>query len=677
MAFVTNGMLVCFFFMLYGIFCEDICSHMFVDNFGIAGGQGSACERPYEKRGLDFVLHHPSSVFDWQKFDEEAYAAVLWYPNTQQYACFNGVDMVPKRHFEYFPRGGLGIQPPISKRSLWECGMNGPPDQSESLTIGGSATHEEDGGSWVFQRIGPFYSNGGYDWWSIQMRDVFHLSKVMLEHFDGVYFTSALLAAASESGEILNLPPIHLHHIHVGPQPGAPSKASAGGESSYFSDYMLEIHGDYECLPKDGGAKCLFQKPASDNVREIDRVVDLIAEINDVRAPASESMKWWFQLAIRWHPKAIGKHVPESQSQFGLWTIQHLRNYANRKLLNDESLPIWSHMPSENDPYGNLGKGPQLPRNDSTGFSPVRNQFDFAVTFGLNSSEHVIAWGTAPMFHGGEMIRMKIHSHNAMFERVLLIRSDPHELGLVGGTSSFPFHNAYEFTLLQDTGLKNFDDVEFYLMSNLAAAKHEHEKKCEPSSSVKVGCDFNRPFVICRALPQDAEVYDKNLNLFFSYDRRQMTCCNRWTFKTGEVSTMIGFYKPIIRPVGPWAALIPKEFPMHLGGWMDFKFHCPPINKKSSCRMLHSYYFSHQMRPTGSSLNVMVLGDIWDYLLRLPSTSAPNLQELGTWNFACVSIMSIHRWKDGLHDGAHDFPSMIANGVYSKYIDVDEYSPLP
>mmetsp|Transcript_20427 Transcript_20427/g.38358 ORF Transcript_20427/g.38358 Transcript_20427/m.38358 type:complete len:699 (-) Transcript_20427:248-2344(-) len=622
----------------------------------------------------DYILNHPRCEFHWQEFDEGPQAMVVWYPNSRQYASFNGVDMVPKRHFEFFPREGLADHSPISMYSQWERGKNGPPDQVEAIKIGDCSAREEDGGDWVLQRIGPLYSNGDYDWWKIEMRDGFRLSNVLKKHADGVYFTSALLAAVSENSEILGLPPIHLHHIHVGPQPGEVTKLLAG--TFYLWDYMLELHGDYECLPKDGGANCLVQKPALGNVRDIDRVVDIFAELNDVRGPASEGMKWWFQLAIRWHPKTIGQLVPESQSSFGLSSSMFLRNYANRTLSHDAVLPVWSHMPSEDDPYGNLGKGQQLPNNALSGFVPIRNQMDTARTFGMNASENVIAWATSPMFHGGELVRMKIHSHNAMFERLLHFRATTHELGLVDGTRPFPFHNAYEFTLLTDTGLKNFDDAQFYFTSNLEHAKYKYDKKCEPSSP-KVDCDVNKPFLICRASPSDFELYDERLQQFFVYDRRQITCCNRWIFKIGEVTTMIGFYKPILRSVGPWAPSIPKEFPMHMNSFMDFKFHSPPLNGKPSFRMLHSYYFAHGMRPTGSSIvhNILIGGDIWDYILQLPLTSLPKLYMLGTWNLTCLYIMLSHRWKDGLYDGPTDIASRVSNGVYSKYTDAENDMP--
>jgi len=655
--------------MLYAAAVEDMFADVFVDNFGIGGGQGTVSERPYSRIGLDNVQSNRICRLDWHDFDEEASAVVLWFPNSQQYGSFIGVDMMPKKHFEFFP----GF-PPIFQLNIWERGKNGPPDQAETIKIGECSVYEDDGGGWVLQRLGPFYSNGGYDWLTIEMRDVWRLSNVLREHPDGVYFTSALLAAASDSSKILGLPPIHLHHVHVGPQVGAMFKIR--DETIYFTDVMLEVHGDYVCLPEDGGVNCLFQKPSMDNVREIDRAVDMMGQLNEVRAPASESMKWWFLMAIHWHPKTTGNFLPESQSQFGPATA-NLRNYENKKLSSNANVPVWSNMPSDKDPYGNLGKGPQLPANETLGFVPIRNQNDYFGTFGLNTSEHVIAWCSSTMFHGGDMIRVKIHSHNAMFERYLQFRASPHELGLVGGTHHFPFHNAYEFTLLRDTAFQNFDDVQFYLMSNLAKAQGIYHKNCESSSSSRVECDINRPFLICKAFPKDAEVYDEKLEDFFVYDRRQSTCCNRWTFKIGEVATIIGFYHPIIRPLGPWAPLIPKEFPMHLGGWMEFKMQGPTINMQPSFRMGHSHYFLHVFTRPGSSFNTLLSGDIWDYLLRLPPTLDPNLRMVGTFNFYCVRLMSTHRWHDGLHDGPHDDASLVLHGVYSKLINGDGYMPSP
>mmetsp|Transcript_143027 Transcript_143027/g.260096 ORF Transcript_143027/g.260096 Transcript_143027/m.260096 type:complete len:703 (+) Transcript_143027:88-2196(+) len=649
------GMCLC---MSYPCVSGATCSEYFFDNFGVAGG--NAHDAPFDSTGQEHVLDNAVCTFSWHEYHDEPSATWNWYSDGWNFENFHGVDIVPKRNYEYWPKQDLLLKKPGNLLRSWGRGKNGPPNQAESIKLGECFAKQEDGGAWIIQRMGPFYSNGNYDWWQVGTRDVWHLSRVFGDHPAGIYFTTTLIATVSDNNKILGYPPIHMHHIHINPQPGQKFKMlSINGLGKTLANNVVEQHGDYQCLPKDGGFNCFFQKPPNDNVKEIDRVLDMEGEINDVRAPASETMKWWYQIAFRWHPKSFRKIQPLSHTFF---------NKLEPSLRNKTRWP-WTDMPNEKDPYGNLHKSPQAP---AAAFRQVDNQVEGVMTFDLNTSEHSIVWGTGRMFHGGDMIDNKIHSHNNMFAKAFWFRADPQELGLVAGAHRFSFHNAYEYILLGNTGFNTFEEMEYYLMDNLDAAKRIFANNCAPHFSSLPGCGFNTPFMICEAVTSNVEVYDDNMETKYLYDRRAKTCCNRWTFRQGEVWSTIGFFKPIIQPIGPWSPKIPGAYPEHLAWFMAIKFNGHPSNE-FAFRKTHSYYTTHLYTPTNSSFSEAPMGDVWDYLLRLPPTLAPDLYMSGTWNTYCVSVMYVHRWWDGLHDGPNDYPGLMGEGIYSKYIDVNKY----
>jgi hypothetical protein len=232
----------------------------------------------------------------------------------------------------------------------------------------------------------------------------------------------------------------------------------------------------------------------------------------------------------------------------------------------------------------------------------VANQLEELMTFDLNTDKRSIAWGSYEMSQDGDLVRHKLHSHNVMFEKAFWFRATPEELGLVGGSVKFPFYDLYEITHLEDTGLKSFDEVEKYLMGNLAKARVEHNLKCKSSvpsflqrKKPPAQCGFNAPFMVCKAWPNNAWLYNKREDETFVYDRREPSCCKPWSFKKGEIWTTVGFYHPVTRALGPWYNAIPKLYPQHLHWVMTHRM------KGDYVRKDHSYYNFVGYTPAGAS----------------------------------------------------------------------------
>jgi len=638
----------------------------FVNNFGLAVGNNYANQRPFDKTAKSQVTGHLICSLAWEEFDEEPDAAVLWYPNLKLFNDWIGIDMVPKRSFEYLAQPLMIAPFRTTLFKKWMLGRNGPPHQTETIKTGDCSAPQEDGGAWIIKRVGPFYSNGNYDWWSADFRDGLRLSRIIKKYPGGVYITTQFIGLVSDSGPILGNPPIHIHHFHMSQQPGCYLKASK--DELFTFPTVFEIHGDHQCLPEDGGDDCFFETPALEHVKEVDRAVDLTGTVNDVRASDSETIKWWIQSSLRWHPKSMCEAEPLSQTLFGLRAPN----------LDGQPSTVWSknadpwfstNRSTANDPYGILGKGPQLPHNE---IGPVTLQMHMFSAQYYNTTEHTICWGTRQCLHGGEMIRNKYHGHNLMFEKGFFFRAKPQELGLVNGTHPFPFHNAYEYTLLADTGFENFNELQQYLTNNLAEAARNYDNKCSPFSAVPKTCLFNKPFMVCKAISQHAILYDEQLKIDFVYDRKDKICCNPWTFKMMETWTSIAFNGPITKPVSPGTPFIPKYFPQHLNWIMTYKFQNPKIDGKAAFRNLHSYYTLIAFSPQGSSFDEYRYGDIWDYMLRLPLSFRPDsLKQMSTTMCYLISVM---HWKDALYDTPNDIPSMLQRGVYPGCFDVGQPS---
>mmetsp|Transcript_26911 Transcript_26911/g.43048 ORF Transcript_26911/g.43048 Transcript_26911/m.43048 type:complete len:715 (-) Transcript_26911:41-2185(-) len=597
---------------------DDTCDY---DNFGVAGvgdASESADARPFLSDGVE----HVSCDFQWKEFDEESMAVLNYYPDSRTYEDYYGIDMVPKRNWEYHSQGELLYPYMQTRLKKWEIGNNGPRDQKNTIKLGECKVPQDDGGAWVVGRLGPFHSNGGYDWWQLGIRDVFRFSEVLKKHPEGVYFSVTFTGVVQEDGTILGYPPIHMHHIHVTPQPGVKKKLPKN-ISTYVVNLAMEQHGDYQCLPQDGGVNCFFELTPNGNVKEIDRVMDLEGELNDVRVPNSETLVWYYQYAIRWHPKSAGKHRPLSQTFF-VKAEPHTRN---------QSKEVWDLAKKE---------GP------NPAFTQPESQIEELSTFDLDTKEYTIAWGTGAMMTTGDLVRNKIHSHNVMFDRAFWFRASPEDLGLVGGKTSFPFHDYYETTHLRDTGFKNFDDVETYLMDNLAEAARKHEKKCSQKSSFlqhreSSECSFNKPYMVCQVTPKNALVYDETLDKSFLFDRRAKTCCKPWSWAYGEVWTTVGFFRPITRALGPWQNYIPDVYPQHLHWVMTYHMTGP------KARPDHSYYTWYQYRPVGSDWPERVMGDSIEFCL-VDSCPAKKLAE---------KIATQQMWPDSLYGGAYDYGGLL------------------
>lgn len=135
-------------------------------------------------------------------------------------------------------------------------------------------------GIWKTQRIGPFTSFGGFDWWSIGWLDVIELSSQSWLSSIQAHWTGPV----GSDSMILGFPPIHVHHVHVKPC----DHAACSGLTR-----VIEHHGDMQFIDEGTDAFGLMYKGAGKQCSRLS--VDM--ELNDARPRDSAILQWWFQIS--------------------------------------------------------------------------------------------------------------------------------------------------------------------------------------------------------------------------------------------------------------------------------------------------------------------------------------------------------------------------------------------
>lgn len=445
------------------------------------------------------------------RFEDLELFALNWYKDRDSFQAYDGVDLNPARHKEYEFRGSTqwGKLKPLSA-------SNRPPHWTSSADISLCTIKQSDGSYYRIQELGPFASTGGYDFWQFGWKDVFGLSEILTEHPRGIMADAAFSAAVLPDGTPLGLPPIHIHHIHVGQQIGVKAKEKS------VPFLMMEQHGDYECTESDGGTRCLFEKTADGHGKVIREPLDLEGELNDVRAFNYPPITWYYRVMLRYRPYSPKSSAlkPLSQSFF-------------------------------------------------IGPSPIGDkQLNTLGTFPTPTAEESIYWYTGKMATDGKLVRNKLHSHNVAFNRALWFHANPGQLGidktkfshLNRGSSGcrdsgapwmgIPDHGCVPVPLSK-SGFKDFESIENFLFRHLAAAQADDSEKS--------------PKLVCEAVGARQSFSDPKLHTNFSYDRRASVCCKPWTFEKDDDFTVVAFLDRTTQPVGPSAPdTIPATVDMHI-----------------------------------------------------------------------------------------------------------------
>jgi hypothetical protein len=173
--------------------------------------------------------------------------------------------------------------------------------------------------TWYSQRVGPFTSHGGYDWWFVAWDDVGNLSQLIAQSPSRAFGAKEVVHGAVDAeGAPIAFPPLHLHHSHI-----------VGGRDAQ-SEWLVLGHGDQQCASEHGGTACQ-QTSFGARALVFDAPPNVAILWNDVRAAGSAPLEWWFEISLRVAPAAQGDGVLSRLSLYDPYTLpsEHAQRESN------------------------------------------------------------------------------------------------------------------------------------------------------------------------------------------------------------------------------------------------------------------------------------------------------------------------------------------------------------
>jgi hypothetical protein len=238
------------------------------------------------------------------------------------------------------------------------------------------------GSRWHIFRIGPMTSTGGYDWHTIASDDDPLSMRATLTDHGRMWITSFDMSPLDVNMSLLALPPIHIHHSHL----GARWNSSKTGEA--YPEHALSIgfsHGDTACTPDAGGPMCQqFIFPAGYGMR-FEEPMGFDGLLNDVRDAGSVPMDFYYEVSIAFTTTPV-------QRPLGLL-------------------------------YTNTGVEPVVQKAH-----PDKQWFG---TFEVPAAQESIVWSLMRYPHSARVFNFGLHTHtNFGYDGLWLVNGAPNDLGL-------------------------------------------------------------------------------------------------------------------------------------------------------------------------------------------------------------------------------------------------------
>lgn len=215
--------------------------------------------------------------------------------------AFKGIDLVPESKDQYRNADNNGAFF-YDNFNFEDARYYNEPVKLQTCSIPATVREEADEGfTWTVQRLGPFESQGNYDWWQLGWSNLGNFKEVLDKNPGGIYIDLQNVGPIKDgTWERIGYPPIHIHHAHAIPDPNFNLVRQRTTFAKYNISLLVEQHGDYQCLDKDGGLGCLMQTLGKGRGKWFNTPLSVDAEFNDVRAPRSEKLKFWVEFALRW-----------------------------------------------------------------------------------------------------------------------------------------------------------------------------------------------------------------------------------------------------------------------------------------------------------------------------------------------------------------------------------------
>ena len=283
----------------------------------------------------------------------------------------------------------------------------------------------DDDVTWRWQQVGPFSSTGGMDWWNLYFRDIWALSKELPKVPAGkeLGVSAHFHSFVDSSGNIVPLPPLHAHHVHIAPGTSGDDRLSStfdcylrGTNCREGGNILIQQDGDYQCHSADGGEDCLAQDygPFVKNVYE---PITYWSQLNDARPNNSTALTWWYLAVVRTRVT-----TPSADAR-----------------------PTSCHL---------IGDGVELiPR---AGYPP-------AIVFYAQKDRDSFIWWQGRMPFAGALAGLDFHAHMLQFWGATLLQGSASAIGV----ARWDPISSTEPTLVSTTGFGDNEHLYEHIVSNL------------------------------------------------------------------------------------------------------------------------------------------------------------------------------------------------------------------
>lgn len=350
---------------------------------------------------------------------------------------------------------------------------------------------DKDDGTWHVQRIGPFRSTGGNDWWQFAWLDMFGFDGSLGDehHILGVEplaLTGHWTGPVTGEGKPIGLPPLHIHHIHLTPGAGLSFSSDfvdcvTAGTNCPDGSVFYAHHGDRQAMTKDNPRQSGFHTFGEDYGNEwaknVHTPISCTGEINDLRPAGSPEIVWWYQSAVR----VVRGQRAKAKSPL---SVHYLYN------------------PFE------MGIDTQISRFG---------------TYKVHPSHDSVHIYTGRMPYGGELIHADSHTHMAAAQQMFLFEGSPEDLGL----EAMLFDNTWvplsAVDALHSMGLKSVSEP----------ADGTNNQQIVEVLSRRVS--QHHAYQVCHSKGNRAAIDDRE------WDRAASLNCNPWSFESGTQYTSVAF----------------------------------------------------------------------------------------------------------------------------------------
>lgn len=341
---------------------------------------------------------------------------------------------------------------------------------------------------------------------------------------------------------------------------------------------VCEHHGDYQGMSSNnaGGIDIVSEAVPDGYGKHITFELGLEGDLNDVRAPGSEVIEWYYELGAKWIPFEPSSRKTDAAA------------YNNIK-------PVSFHnFAGPGDFY----------------FS---KQSSYIFTFQAPTDSESIFWYSGRMHQSGKLLRNKQHAHNIIFEEAIFFAASPEELGLTKENGLLPT-KPFLPVKSASTRFGTNSEIKKFILENLKASsivsrllaessnnatsipnlRHRRFIEGNISISNNVHINIQHPHTTSNIEPQISmehrtsspkaichSVHNYEMIGGYKFDRKTPTCCQEWSFKKGDIFTTLAFHRKVTdSSLGPHQAdhpSIPPTIPGHVGWWLSYDTQELPI----------------------------------------------------------------------------------------------------